>query len=205
MFTAAFPSTLSVLTQRGKESSRAKGCMWNAWQRYENLGRMRRNSGDNCRTSMGCGSILFCMGTSHKQDCFMHTLLTLQAPSLSSSHELSLKVLWYLLDPAEEEGSGCPSVCLSSAYGHNQQLYLVLHTPSDLNWFDFKTSEEQQVLPDGCTPRATKKLKESVMGEGSGSGFLKHLAGDFEDLKGSWFKERWFSAGCRPLWLYKGH
>lgn len=159
MFTAAFPSTLSVLTQRGKESSRAKGCMRNAWQRYENLGRMRRNSGDNCRTSMGCGSILFCMGTSHKQDCFMHTLLTLQAPSLSSSHELSLKVLWYLLDPAEEEGTDCPSVCLSSAYGHNQQLIWYCTPP--LIWIDLilKPLRSNKFCLMGALPEPQKSLK----------------------------------------------
>lgn len=192
--------------QRGKESKRAKAWVWNAWQSYENLGRMRRNLGDNCGTSMVCGSILSCTGTSHKQDCFMHTLLTLQAPSGSFSPWLSLKVLWYLLDPAEQEGSDCPSPCLSSAYGRSQQLCLVLHIPLfDLISFDFKTSEKQQVLPYDCTPKTTKKGKESVLGESNGSGFLKHLAGNFEDSKWSWFKERWFSAGCRPLWLYKGY
>lgn len=52
---------------------------------------------------------------------------------------------------------------------------------------------------------AQKMGKESVMGESNGSEFLKYLAGDFEISKGSWFKERGFSAGSRPFWLYKGH
>lgn len=71
--------------RREKESTGAKGWVQNAWERYENLGRMRRNLGDNCAPSMGSGSILSCTGTSHKQDYFMQTLLTLQAPSVSSS------------------------------------------------------------------------------------------------------------------------
>lgn len=38
-------------------------------------------------------------------------------------------------------------------------------------------------MSDECTPKATKKGKERVMGESNGSVFLKHLAGDFETHK----------------------
>lgn len=69
IFTPPSPSTCSVLTplsRGGRKTKEPRAGVGNVRGSSRSLGRMRRSLGEHRGSEMGCGSILWWVGTSHR-------------------------------------------------------------------------------------------------------------------------------------------